>query len=63
MEALRAVLKGGPKTLAPQVKKLKERFGLTRVCLVGDRGMLTAARPRDDVAPAQLDWVRPPRLS
>ena len=48
---------GDPKTVAPQVKKLKERFGLTRVCLVGDRGMLTAARLRDDVAPAQLDWV------
>jgi hypothetical protein len=48
---------GGPKTVAPQVKKLKRRFGLTRVCLVGDRGVLTAARLREDLAPAQLDWV------
>ena len=39
------------------MQKLKERFGLSRVCLVGDRGMLTAARLREDVAPAQLDWV------
>jgi hypothetical protein len=48
---------GDPKTVAPQVQKLKERFGLSRVCLVGDRGMLTAARLREDLAPAQLDWV------
>jgi hypothetical protein len=48
---------GGPKTVAPQVEKLKRRFGLTRVCLVGDRGMLTAARLREDLAPARLDWV------
>ena len=33
-----------PKTLATQIDKLKKRFGLTRVCLVGDRGMLTNAR-------------------
>ena len=25
--------------------------------LVGDRGMLTAARLREDVAPADLDWI------
>ncbi len=46
-----------PKTLAAQIDKLKDRFGLTRVCLVGDRGMLTSARIRDEVAPAQLDWI------
>jgi hypothetical protein len=46
-----------PKTVAPQVGKLRRRFGLSRVCLVGDRGMLTAARLREDLAPAQLDWV------
>ena len=48
---------GDPKTVAPQVEKLRRRFGLSRVCLVGDRGMLTAARLREDLAPAQLDWV------
>jgi hypothetical protein len=48
---------GGPKTLASQVEKLKRRFGLSRVCLVGDRGMLTSARSREDLAPAQLDRV------
>jgi transposase len=46
-----------PKTLAAQIEKLKHRFGLSRVCLVGDRGMLTDARIRDEVAPAQLDWL------
>ena len=46
-----------PKTLAAQISKLKNRFGLSRVCLVGDRGMLTNARIRDEVRPAQLDWI------
>lgn len=48
---------GDPTTVASQVDKLKDRFGLTRVVLVGDRGMLTAARLREDVRPAQLDWI------
>jgi hypothetical protein len=46
-----------PKTLAAQITKLKNRFGLSRVCLVGDRGMLTNARITDEVRPAQLDWI------
>jgi transposase len=46
-----------PKTLAAQIEKVKHRFGLSRVCLVGDRGMLTDARIRDEVRPAQLDWL------
>jgi hypothetical protein len=48
---------GDPKTVAAQVTKVKDRFGLTRVVLVGDRGMLTAARLREDVVPAGLDWI------
>jgi Transposase DDE domain len=48
---------GNPTTVASQVGKLKDRFGLTRVVLVGDRGMLTAARLREDVRPAGLDWI------
>ena len=48
---------GDPATVASQVDKLKDRFGLTRVVLVGDRGMLTAARLREDVRPAGLDWI------
>ena len=48
---------GDPATVASQVTKLKDRFGITRVVLVGDRGMLTAARLREDVRPAGLDWI------
>jgi Transposase DDE domain len=48
---------GDPKTVADQVTKVKDRFGITKVVLVGDRGMLTAARLRDDVRPAGLDWI------
>ena len=48
---------GDPTTVAAQVAKIKDRFGLTRVVLVGDRGMLTAARLREDVGPAGLDWI------
>jgi hypothetical protein len=48
---------GDPKTVAAQVTRVKDRFGITKVVLVGDRGMLTAARLREDVAPAGLDWI------
>ena len=46
-----------PKTLTTQITKLKDRFGLTRVCLIGDRGMLTSARISDELRPAELDWI------
>jgi hypothetical protein len=39
------------------VDKVKDRFGITRIVLVGDRGMLTAARLREDVRPEGLDWI------
>ena len=48
---------GDPATVAAQVTRVKDRFGITKVVLVGDRGMLTAARLREDVAPAHLDWI------
>ena len=48
---------GDPATVAAQVTKVKDRSGIGRVVLVGDRGMLTAARLRKDVAPAHLDWI------
>jgi hypothetical protein len=48
---------GDPKTVAAQVTRVKDRFGIGRVVLVGDRGMLTAARLREDVRPAHLDWI------
>ena len=46
-----------PATLANQVKKLKERFALERVVLVGDRGMITEARIEEVLKPAGFDWI------
>jgi hypothetical protein len=47
-----------PTTLSSVVTKLRARFGLKRIVLVGDRGMLTSARIRDDLAPAEgLEWI------
>ena len=48
---------GDPATLAAQVEKLKGRFRLSRVVLVGDRGMITQARIAADLKPAGLDWL------
>ena len=48
---------GDPTTVGAQVEKIRQRFGMDRVALVGDRGMLTTARIRDDLKPAGLDWV------
>src|SRR3954464_576796 len=48
---------GDPSTLAPQIEKLKQRFGLTHVVLVGDRGMITEARITADIQSAGLDWI------
>lgn len=44
-------------TVATQVQKLRLRFALRRVVVVGDRGMLTEARIREDLAPNGLEWV------
>ena len=46
-----------PATLPSQVTKLKERFGLDHVVLVGDRGMITQARISEDIKSAGLDWI------
>jgi transposase len=48
---------GDPGTVAAQVEKVKRRFRLDHVVLVGDRGMLTMARIEGDLAPAELEWV------
>jgi transposase len=48
---------GDPATLAAQITKLKGRFGLKRVVLVGDRGTITAARIAAELEPAGLDWI------
>ena len=46
-----------PATVADQVRKIRTRFGIERIALVGDRGMLTTARIRKAVEPAGLDWI------
>ena len=48
---------GDPTTLAPQIEKLKQRFHLDHVVLVGDRGMITEARITEDIKSAGLDWI------
>jgi len=44
-----------PKTVCSQVNKLKQQFGLSRVVLVGDRGMLTSARLEEDLP--GMSWI------
>ena len=61
-----------PMTLGPQIDKLKQRFGLSHVGLVGDpgspksppdfsgcpdRGLITEARISADIKSAGLDWI------
>jgi transposase len=49
---------GDPKTVAAQVKKLRERFQLRHLVLVGDRGMLTQKRIAEDLRPLPgLEWI------
>ena len=48
---------GDPSTLAAQVAKLRQRFHLDHVVLVGDRGMITEARIETLLQPAGLDWI------
>ncbi len=45
------------KTLAAQVTKLRDTFGLDHVVLVGDRGVLTQKGIREKLLPAGLDWI------
>lgn len=46
-----------PQTIRDQIDKLKRRFRLSHVALVGDRGMITSARIADELVPAGLDWI------
>jgi len=47
-----------PQTLASQIQKLRQRFSLQRVVLVGDRGMITSRRIDEEMREvAGLDWI------
>lgn len=49
---------GDPATVASQIQKIRDRFKLKRVVVVGDRGMLTEARIRDEFKGVEgLDWI------
>jgi len=55
---------GDPWTVAQQVQKLREGFGLSDVVLVGDRGMITSARIRQDLpASSGIQWITALRAS
>jgi Transposase DDE domain len=47
-----------PSTLSSVIAKLRERFALNRIVLVGDRGMITTARIDHELRPSdELDWI------
>jgi hypothetical protein len=48
---------GDPKTVPDQVERLRTRFGLPRVVLVGDRGMLTETQIEHLRAHPGLGWI------
>jgi len=49
---------GDPKTVQRALVKVRERFGLERLILVGDRGMLTAARIREELVGVEgVQWI------
>lgn len=52
-----------PKTVPDQVEKLRERFGLERVVLVGDRGMLTQTQINTLRTYPKLGWISALRSS
>ena len=48
---------GDPETIPAQVEKLKERFGLSRVVVVGDRGMVTTTQIKGSIQPEGFGWI------
>ena len=46
-----------PSTVAAQVVKLKDRFGIEQIAWVGDRGMITSARINNVLRPHGMDWI------
>lgn len=48
---------GDPATVSEVVERIRDTFGLKRVVVVGDRGMLTQTRIEEDLRPRALDWI------
>lgn len=44
-------------TVGPALDRVQERFGLERVTMVGDRGMITEARIAEELRPRGVDWI------
>ena len=44
-------------TVVTQISKIRKRFNIHNVALLGDRGMITSARIREDLLPVILDWI------
>jgi len=55
---------GDPKTLGKQIEKVRKRFGLSRIVWVGDRGMITEARIKEELRPLEgVSWITALRAS
>lgn len=53
-----------PSTLTQQIEKVRSRFGLEKIIWVGDRGMITQARIREDLKEnSGVDWITALRSS
>ena len=48
---------GDPKTLLPQLKKVREEFGIEQLVLVGDRGMITQKQIDALSLVEGVDWI------
>jgi len=48
---------GDPDTVGTALDRLQERFGLGRVVMVGDRGMITEARIEEELRPRGVEWI------
>jgi len=47
-----------PTTFTAQVNRIRKQFGISRVVLVGDRGMITSKRIDEDLRDVEgLDWI------
>ena len=54
---MRRVLRRTWAPVLSSLRRIEPQVALSRVVLVGDRGMLTEARIREEVKPAGLEWI------
>ena len=46
-----------PETVGPALERVQQRFGLKRITMVGDRGMITERRIQQELRPRGVDWI------